>query len=483
MGVPVGFGCLLTCWLVNSLSFLFPARGLFVFLVAVWLVRFFLRRYQWRPRAARAIDHLLAAAAAPGWLALLIYLVLLAPWRGTAALALSATIFVFDRRRKDKRSPAFIAPLVLFALGLWVWAPVLLILPLLAGGLWWTADRRPDLTPGGARWALWLAALSIVAIVFPFYLGEPWGTKARVTAQPDVSLVYDAADRDDPLYATIGRDVRFGRPDCYGRLLIGARGGPNGLVRLANEKVSTAQTGPISESIAVNCTNNQLYVGDWENGSLHILDHESLQRVATVAYTRLTRVDQVKFQPDNQFVFMSADNSRNVFMYDLFFRKKEMISVDRFITDFASLSRERMFVIATYGGRLLFYRHDLSQLLHRLWLPDFQLQLATSPDGDALYILGRYSGMLWEYSPTQRRIVRRRRLGPGLRGIALDERDDSIYVGNYFSGVVTTLRRADLQTVATHRVGPRMHSLHYDNSLRRLLAADALGLVQIKLAK
>jgi len=483
MGIPVGLGCLLTCWLVNSLNFLFLARGLFVFLVAAWFVRFLLRRYRWRLRAARAIDHLAATVAAMGWRALLLYLVMLAPWRGPAALALAAAIFFLDRRRKDKRSLAFTAPLALFALGLWVWAPVLLLLPALAGGLWRLTARRPDLTPGGARWALWLAALAIVAIVFPFHLGQPWGEKARVTAQPDVSLVYDAHDRQNPLFATIGRDVRCGQPDCYGRLLIGARGGPNGLIRLANEQVSTAQTGPLGETIAVNCRNKQLYVGDWSNGSLRILDHESLHLAATVAYTRLTRVDQVQFQPEHQFVFMSAANSRNIFMYDLYFRKKEMIFIDRFITDFASLPHEQLFIISTYGGRLLFYRHDLSQLLYRQWLPDFHLQLAASPSSDTLYILGRYSGMLWEYSLAKRRLVRSRWLGPGIRDIAFDERDELLYVGNYFTGVITTLRRADLGTAAVHRVGPRLHSLHYDHFQRRLLAADALGLVQIQLAK
>ena len=99
-------------------------------------------------------------------------------------------------------------------------------------------------------------------------------------------------------------------------------------------------------------------------------------------------------------------------------------------------------------------------------------------------IFGRgidYIGELIKLSVLEQKVLARVRLGAGIRFCAIDAASDTLFVGNFFTGALTALDRKTLQPKWSRFLGARLRNVSVFPLARKLVAASALGLFEIKL--
>ncbi len=140
-------------------------------------------------------------------------------------------------------------------------------------------------------------------------------------------------------------------------------------------------------------------------------------------------------------------------------------------------------VISSWGGQLYFHElaPDMIRLIGEMRIPDFLLQLTPDLDGRSLWITGLFGGELIKLSVLEQKVLARVRLGAGIRFCAIDAASDTLFVGNFFTGALTALDRKTLQPKWSRFLGARLRNVSVFPLARKLVAASALGLFEIKL--
>jgi hypothetical protein len=350
----------------------------------------------------------------------------------------------------------------------------------------WAAARwRPAWTPRGAKWLLLLWCAVIASILVSFYRGAPPLRLKEVLAQPGVTLVYDATNPRGPRYAALGPEPRFGRPDCAERILVGTRYGSSGLVRLEPRGPAGTDLGPVSDFAVLDCRRKRIIAGEASQPELRFFDHDTLAllRDQTLVATGLKHISELVYLPTMDQLYASGDDTKRLFMHDFRDGAEMVYDTKGFVTDFALFPEANRMVISSWGGQLYFHElaPDMIRLIGEMRIPDFLLQLTPDLDGRSLWITGLFGGELIKLSVLEQKVLARVRLGAGIRFCAIDAASDTLFVGNFFTGALTALDRKTLQPKWSRFLGARLRNVSVFPLARKLVAASALGLFEIKL--
>ncbi|NLH48732.1 MAG: hypothetical protein GX444_09020 [Myxococcales bacterium] len=485
LGLPLWGGIFFTGWYLTVLGYFWQTVQLFGAVIVLLISRVILDRLKIGRTISRVIRFLFWPAALASWLTMIYLAVALSPWKTGLLLGALLVVFFLESFTRRRRPLAAGLLLLFFIAGANVWHLILLGLPAAAVLLFVVWKYRPAWYPRGPRWLLWLLVLLVGTVIVPFSLGAPRRWPNDVASQEHVRTVYDTTDRRDPFAALLGREIRFGLPDCQGRVLVGTRGVPNNLVRLEPKKVATPPMEPIGDFIGLDCARRRVYAGNWRNPQdtlvLHIFDQDSLKELHAINIKRMTRTTQLRYLPSTDAVYISSDNSPRLFVYHLATWQTETVDLKGYIVDFAVFPQNDLLVTTAWGGLIQFYQLSTYALLDEIRFADFVLQLNPTPDLQTLWAAGIYSGKLAEISLADHRIRRQFRFRPGIRFVIADPESDRMYLGNYFTGEILALDRFSLQVERRYFVGNHLRNLALFPQPKRLLAASARGLTEIEI--
>jgi len=485
LAAPVAIGVLLAIWyclILDRPRFAFALLGIAVGYLLLKLLSKKLRLLRLPCRVLGIAEYVLAFAA---WSVMAYPAYIISPARTVVLLA--GVVVAFALEHYSPRRPPWGALVLIpaMAAALNQWHPMLLALPLVAALAFAAWRWRPAWTPRGALWLLLLWCAVICSIIVPFYRGAPPARLKEVLAQPGVTLLYNATDENSSLYPVLGPEPRFGRPDCYERVLVGTRFGPLGLVRLDPQGTTSADLGPVSDFVALDCGRKRVIAGEATRGVIKIFDHDSLalRPDETLVEEHLHLISELVYVPAMNQLFASGDDTKRLFVHDFGSNLETTYDTKGFVTDFAVFPEAGRLIITSWGGLLFYY--DLSpatiRLLSEMRLPDLLLQLTPDPDGQTLWITGLFRGELIKFSVAERKVLARVSLGAGVRFCAVDLTSNTLFVTNFFTGELIAVDRATLRPQWRRFLGARLRNVNVFPRSRKLVAASALGLFEIKL--
>jgi len=480
LGLPVLGGLALTAWYALIFDTYSITTILLIGCPAAFMTRTVLRRRAIRPDIARGISIGLIGVAVIGWSLMLYSAALIAP--GWLALYLAAAIacFIAEQRRWARSFPfsAFFFPLTL-GYALLHWHPLMLLVLPLSAALLVAWRYRPIWLPRGLRWALLLAVTAIAGILVPFYKGWPPRETDRIISQPGVRVLYDANDKRSMIQPLLRDEVRFGVPDCLGRILIGNRGGPYGLLRLDGAKIVRGEIGPVSDFIALDCTRRQVFAGEWTSGNLLALDQDRLTLRAIASQGFAEHLSKLAYDPTYEQLLASADGAKRMLIIDYRNDKKGVRQFDHFVTDFVLYPPADLLITAAWGGKLYFYRYSTLTLIGVDRLPDLLVQLTPDFETESVWVTGFYSGMLRRLDLGNLKYKRDEFVARGIRFLVPGPDGRRLYVGNFFSGELLELDRTTLEISKRYYFGSRLRNVNLDGTRRRVIVASAAGLFSL----
>lgn len=487
LGLPLAAGILLLCWLLLVLNLKNTSTSLFVFLLSTALVRGLLRRFQLQPTVQKVLGWLLWAFAFLAWSGLAYLAFLISPFRLLTGLGLITIAFYLEHSNRTRLPLAAFALLLAALLSVVPWHSSLALLMLPAAIFIAFRFTREQWYPRGSRWFLLLFVLIQLTVLLPYRFALPANQAESIAEQPDVTLLYDANDQAHPYAATLGREVRFARPDCRGRPLIGTRSMPSGLVRLDVSQLTSSAVGEISDVISIDCKNKRIFAGDWKKGEsytwLYVLNHETLALESSLDVFELHHISQTEYDSLSQTVFAAAYDEKVMHTFNYFLQEPLSFPTQDFVFDFAVFPEHDLLVLCSWGGRLDFYRLSDYQPIDSYRLPTLMPHFARGPEQDTFWLACPLRGKLVEFSLTERRPVGRIQVEPGVNTCVFDPENQLIFTGNYLSGEVSVRDGQTYEVKQKYQVGKHLRSLHLIPKGRYLLAASAFGATRIDLPR
>lgn len=274
---------------------------------------------------------------------------------------------------------------------------------------------------------------------------------------------------------TLGGNTRFLTPTCDGtEFLVGNkftfRSGLTIIDPATGKHRKIPMRGGTTDNLAMDCTNNLIYVGNMGRNEIQALDPNKPKRPVMRERMDGVRVGLLRLdrKMDRLYIATSNTNMLHVLRATTLADSGAAVSLGSSVTDMAIDYRGGHDIVAvTMGGELVRIAGDTGKVVKRAPVGFGLLIYNLALDGEnrRLFATSLFGRQLQVYDADSLEPLEMTPLFKGGRYMQFDRKRDLVYVGNFFAGTITAYNSLSLEKVWSMKVGRRVRYLTLD--LRR----------------
>lgn len=344
------------------------------------------------------------------------------------------------------------------------------------GGLFLVlALKKPEWIRPGAPLFLSLGAIALGLQLLVLFNGPQFIDIGRITIQAGVRPIFLVDDHESELAQAVGDDCVWVMENCDGSLIFGVRDRVGGLKIWRDNDLIEAKVYDASDTAALDCKKNRLWVGESETGTLHQLNSIDGQEVRRDSQTGMPGFGKIVLDEKAGILLAGRDDYTKIYRLDIATEKASFMNLNGYISDFAADIEKDALYTGKWGGWLGRYQFQTADLQIRKWFSDMRLGLELDKKGKILWVTRFFSGDLMKINAATLEKIAGRKLGTSLGRPVLTANEKLIFVTEFLGGTCYMLDADDLTLKDKRYFGPHLRDVTLSRDGKQLYATSSAG--------